>query len=123
LTLGLNAGGALADTQIGDIDLNGYCRHVGFDGATLEGPVHGSNAAYGWRCSSGSTRTSIDVDAACRWEHGRDDVYSRPLDVDDAYSWRCFRRSPPPSTVTQLDPVTYHSFDGYTLTLVPWQGE
>lgn len=105
------------------MDFESYCRHIGFEGVSLEGPTTGPNAALNWKCSSGSTRASIDVHALCRWEYSRSDVYGRVLDVNNAYSWRCYRAAPPPSTVTQLKAVTYRAFDDHTETLVPWQGE
>ena len=114
---------ASADRRVGGVDFDARCRQLGYDHAALDGPVHGSYAAYNWRCVRGSTRASIDVDATCRAQYGRSDVYARPDDVDDAYSWRCWRRSPPPSVVTQLPPMQYKTFDGATETVVPWQGE
>jgi hypothetical protein len=65
----------------------------------------------------------IDVDAACRSQYGRSDAYGHASSVDDAYSWACYRRAPSPSTVGQLEPVSYTTFDGHAETLVPWQGE
>lgn len=115
--------GASADRGIGGVDLDARCRDLDFERVVLEGPVYGPGAAYRWRCESGTTRVGIDVDAACRWEYARDDVYSRAVDPNDAFSWRCYRRPPPPSTVVQLSPINYRAFDGHYETLVPWQGE
>jgi hypothetical protein len=119
----LAASGARGDYRLGSVDLNGRCQSLGYDEAVLTGPISGSEAAYGWRCATGSTVESVDVTGACRWQYEVPDAFALPSDVDEAYSWRCYQPDPSPSSVAQLPPITYHAFDGHTETLVPWRGE
>lgn len=89
----------------------------------MSGPVAGTQAAYGWRCATGSTMAPIDVTDACRWQYGDDGAYALSSDLDHAFSWRCYLPDPSPSQVSQLSTVSYRAFDGHFETLVPWQGE
>jgi lysophospholipase L1-like esterase len=81
---------ASAETQLGGVDLNRYCQSRGYDGAVLSGPRFAPNAAYNWHCQKGTTQSGIDVTVACREQYGNPSAVARALDLNDAYSWRCF---------------------------------
>ncbi len=115
-------GGARADIRLGGADLAGHCEHLGFDDASLTGPVSGPNAAYGWQCT-GPGSAAIDVTAACRWQYDEPNAYALASDLNHAFSWRCYLPDPSPSQVSQLPAIEYGAFDGHKETLIPWQGE
>lgn len=117
----LGASVASAELRVGSVDLNGYCQSQGWQRAEVDGPAHGPNAAYRWRCASGTSSAAIDMNAACRHQYQRTDLYGHETDPDDAYTWMCY--APESGSVQQLAPISYTAFDGHTETLVPWQGE
>ena len=46
--------------------------------------------ADGWQCRHAERTTALSVDAACRWFYG-EKAWSKALDDDNPYSWRCYR--------------------------------
>lgn len=81
------------EVELGSVDLDGYCKSLGYDGAELEGPRYASYAAYNWRCFDSARKDSIDVQGACQYEYSRPDATAHATNVNDAYSWRCYRPS------------------------------
>lgn len=81
---------ACADTELGGVNLDQHCQAHGFDHAVLVGSRFATNAAYNWRCETGASQSSIDVTAACQGQYANASATARALDLNDAYSWRCF---------------------------------
>jgi hypothetical protein len=81
---------ASASTELGGVNLEQYCQAHGYASAVLLGSPGEPNAAFHWRCQTGSTEASIDVTAACREQYGDPSATAQALDVNNAYSWRCF---------------------------------
>jgi len=79
-----------SERELGGVNLSAWCQRAGFEGAALDGPIRGKNAAYRWYCYRGSERGQIDVTDACRRDYADGTAYARALDLDDAYSWRCY---------------------------------
>jgi hypothetical protein len=78
-------------SEIGGIDLDGYCRSIGnIGGATLNG-----STANAWQCvTSARGRVSLNFDDACAWEHRfNPGALARYSDVNNAYSWKCYSAS------------------------------
>lgn len=85
------AAAARDPAEVGDLDLEGFCRSISHVGVTLEGAQRGPQAMNNWRCVTASgDRVSLDMNAACRHQYGAGTA-ARALDPDDAYSWRCLR--------------------------------
>lgn len=80
---------ASADTELGGIDYDAYCKSRGFDNATLAGPANGPYAAYNWRCQTGTETYALDLSDACRFQHANPAAVATTTNPDDAYSWRC----------------------------------
>lgn len=72
--------------QLGRVDLNGYCRSVGYGGAKLL-----ANNPYGWVCfnSGDDLMASITVNDACQWQGRWEDV-AVPPGNNDPNQWRCW---------------------------------
>lgn len=72
--------------QLGGVDLNGYCRSVGYGGAKLL-----ANNPYGWVCfnSGDDLMASITVNDACQWQGSWSDVAVPPAN-NDPNAWRCW---------------------------------
>jgi hypothetical protein len=82
---------------LGSLDLNGYCRSLGYSNAVLSNPQHGPQAAYNnWTCvaANGST-TPIDLQKACEATYPERPILAQPTDPDDAYTWRCYQLPQP----------------------------
>lgn len=92
LALGVPAA-ASADTDVGGVDLDGYCTSKGFDGVELTGPVTGPYSAYNWHCKKGSETYSIDMQDVCRTQYQNPAAIGEAQTLDDAYSWRCIVHS------------------------------
>ncbi|GAA4605658.1 hypothetical protein BJY16_005477 [Actinoplanes octamycinicus] len=65
-------------------DFDRYCRSLGADGAALTGAT-----VYDWQCTSGGSRSAIDVLAACRETTFGYATVDRFADFHDARSWQC----------------------------------
>jgi hypothetical protein len=82
-----------APQLLGGVDVGGYCETLGHSDGTLTKDPFGPNAAYhNWQCITvkGDTRPFSFVQA-CKWQYDLDrGVQARPLDHDDAFSWRCY---------------------------------
>jgi hypothetical protein len=77
--------------QLGGLQLDEFCKSLGYDGVVLTRPRLGSGAAIGnWRCGSAGDLHPFSIEQACKWEYGLDAVQTHFLDRDDAYSWKCF---------------------------------
>lgn len=90
LVLGV-AAPAHATTELGSVSVQQAC-NVQFPGTTA---VVVENNVYGWRCriywSGGPVYYSgIDLSRQCRAQYGSS-AYARYLDVNNPYSWRCYR--------------------------------
>lgn len=80
-----------AGTQLGPIDLAGFCRHEYGDRASL---IHPNGGAYGWVCWARVKGIlnphGIDADRACELTYGAP-VYAEVLRIDDPFGWVCVR--------------------------------
>jgi len=97
----MNSGGNLSSsivppgdplTPLGGLDLDDYCRSLGYVNSTLTKPQIGPNAAFNnWRCqaSDGGTHP-FSMTQACQWQYGTNAVQAHPSDTDDAYTWVCY---------------------------------
>ena len=78
---------------LGTVEMSGYCQSVQAGGARLSQPAEGPNAAIdNWVCT-GQRRNKgfvIAPTSVCRWKYGSS-AYAAYLDINDAYSWRCYR--------------------------------
>jgi hypothetical protein len=80
---------------LGGVDLNAYCRSIGFDFAELTSPQIGANAAYNnWVCSANGgsivkTLPQSSFDAACTMQYNQNS-YAHPANPNDAFTWQCF---------------------------------
>jgi murein DD-endopeptidase MepM/ murein hydrolase activator NlpD len=73
-------------TNLGGVDLVGYCKSLGYVGAGLFGTT-----AWNWACVDKSgNHIGINVTAACQWNYHRSDANSLWNDFYDPYSWRCY---------------------------------
>jgi hypothetical protein len=96
---------ALADKPVsmGGLKLNEYCAANGYSGATfltavldpagnVVGGVIGPNYAYNnWRCkaATGAVRP-INMEQACKWTLGFNQVQAHPTDPNNVYTWVCY---------------------------------
>lgn len=72
-------------TDLGGVDLNGYCQSLGDQGVSLDG-----STAYDWHCvDPAGNHLSIDMDAACQWQYSDPNAVSVLGDVNDPKSWSC----------------------------------
>jgi hypothetical protein len=73
-------------SYLGGVDLNGYCRSVGYGAAKLLEPN-----PYGWVCfnTGDDLMASITVNDACQWQGTWDDVAVPPGD-NDPNRWSCW---------------------------------
>ena len=77
-----------ADTQLGTIDLDKYCREK----YRVGGVFLKENSAYGWMCRTNASGgwAYIDMDEACQKQYKDDQAYAKTDNVSDKYSWRCY---------------------------------
>lgn len=68
---------------LGGVDLDGYCKSIGYWGVVLE-----SHDAYGWRCQRATERAHISMTAACRWQYGNPAARD-VLPALGPYDWKC----------------------------------
>ena len=76
--------------DLGGPDFNGYCRSLGFPGATNnENTAYGwQHTAYGWGCLNDST--AIRVDTTCQWQFANPNITAIFSNFYDATSWQCW---------------------------------
>lgn len=79
---------AQAVTELGGIDVPGYCQSIGYWGADLA-----ENNAFGWECNRGTERAGIDMGAACRWQYNNPAAIATYRDASGPYNWYCFVNS------------------------------
>jgi hypothetical protein len=91
-----DTGTATVGEQVGDLNLDAYClSHGYYDGVVLIADRYSANSVNAWRCQSAGQVDSIDIQAACRWQYSDPSLVAQPLDVNDAFTWRCYM---PPGT-------------------------
>jgi len=73
-----------AESNLGGVDLDGYCRHKGYQGTKLV-----NNTGYGWTCYKGSSYVAISMTDVCHWTYGKRAI-DRMGDYNDVMSWRCW---------------------------------
>jgi len=76
---------ATAATALGGVNLQGYCANAGYDGARLVGTTPAD-----WRCYTGATDYSIDINAACDWQYNVSNAYASSTN-GDPFSWICWQ--------------------------------
>jgi hypothetical protein len=75
----------------GDLHLLGYCQAQGWDTVIFPRGRFAPHAAVdNWRCATGDTSLPVNMEQACRWDYGLNDVQARFTDVNDAFSWKCY---------------------------------
>lgn len=67
-------------------DLDGYCRSIGDQSASLDG-----NTAYDWRCvTSDGQHNVFSFTDACRWQYKNQQAEDRMVDYSNPDSWECW---------------------------------
>src|SRR5690349_12616716 len=62
-----------ADSTLGGMDLDGYCRSLGYRGVTLTG-----HTVYDWYCVTNSgSHVGIEINKECNWQYHRNDAYAK----------------------------------------------
>ena len=71
----------------GDMDLDGYCRSLGYNGARIDPTQYNVNS---WGClKSDGTQAGMDLYDLCRWQYGGRLPYPEYSEYNDPYSWFC----------------------------------
>jgi hypothetical protein len=85
------------ERPLGGLDLDGYCRTLGFSYSDTLRPRTGPGAAYNnWVCiASNGSQTPIDLLAACQAQYPERPLVTRPGDPNDADTWVCYQGLPP----------------------------
>lgn len=97
-----------ADTALGGMDLDGYCRSIGNRGATLTGKT-----VYDWQCvSNAGAHSGININAACNWQYHRNDAYSLWDDFNNPFSMKCYSPTSGSSGSSQMR-LPIHYFNQY----------
>ncbi len=93
-----------ADTNLGQMDLDGYCKSLGNRGVMLAGKT-----VYDWYCTSNSGgRVGISINAACNWQYHRSDAYSMWDDFNNPYGMKCYAPTSGSSGSSQLRLPIYY---------------
>jgi hypothetical protein len=99
---------ATVGTDIGGMNLSGYCQHLGFSRSGLATSQTGPNKAFNnWRCfpATGSATIPIDLQVACENTFAQRPILAEAPNPNDAFSWHCFQTStttPPGLTGTTV---------------------
>lgn len=91
--MALSKKGVPHQAPLGGLDLNGYCRSIGFAFSVATKGRFGPNAAFNnWRCSNAdrSVLRPFSMVQACKWQYDLKAVQAHPLNRNDAFSWRCW---------------------------------
>lgn len=71
----------------GDMDIDGYCRYLGYNGSRLD-PTQQN--VFGWGClKSDGTQAGMDLYGLCKWQYNGSLPYPEYSNYDDPYSWFC----------------------------------
>jgi hypothetical protein len=71
---------------LGIADIGGYCRAVGYSGASADGTT-----AYDWHCvRPDGSKDNLSVIEACRWQYQRPAASARYDDFHNPNSWQCW---------------------------------
>ena len=108
---------------LGSLDLNGYCRSLGYSNAALSNPQNGPQAAYNnWTCVAANGSTApIDMQMACEATYPERPILAQPTDPDDAYTWRCYQLSQP-AVISQPTVKIAQVVPGNGTVTVSWVG-
>lgn len=103
---------------LGGVNLDGYCRTLAQlgpnptgvtgaqDGARLTKPLTGTGVAYAnWECG-GEKPADLNMDNACQWTWKDPQALARPMDIDLAYSWLCYRTGSRTPSALQISPAS-----------------
>jgi hypothetical protein len=71
---------------LGTMDLDGFCRSIGFTRSTFIG----DRVPAAWGCVGPDRYQAINYDAACRWQYGYVVAFGDFINANDIYSGRCF---------------------------------
>lgn len=94
------AGIASAAKELGGVNIQRWCASTQHAVLATTSVTRGSGA-YSWRCvyrydtglpgaSNKTVQEGVDMNAACRLQYGNG-AWSKPLNPNDANSWRCYR--------------------------------
>jgi hypothetical protein len=76
------------DAYLGGVDLTGYCRSIGYDGAKNVG-----NGFADWRCYIGTTEVGLSLVGACQWQFSPVVAAGYPVTAstngNSAGEWKC----------------------------------
>ncbi|GAA3535011.1 hypothetical protein GCM10022419_013170 [Nonomuraea rosea] len=76
------------DAYLGGVDLNGYCKSIGYDGAKTAG-----NGFADWRCYIGNTEVGLSLVSACQWQFSPLVAAGYPITAqtngNSAGEWKC----------------------------------
>src|SRR5260221_11367486 len=78
---------AYASTQLGGMDLNGWCAHINQGTAVLSSST--------WECSSNNQPIDFVSQPAqnCVWQYNISDSFAQQITSGNPYSWACFTNS------------------------------
>jgi len=78
-----------ARTELGSLDVDGYCQSIGAGDSSLSEPQVGpGDATNNWICTGSGAH--VDMNAACQENYPGQSTYAQATDPDDAYSWVCY---------------------------------
>jgi hypothetical protein len=70
-----------------------YCQAQGHETVIFpRGHLAPPAAVDNWAFASGDTSLPISFEQACKWEYGLEAVQAQFADLNDAFSWYCYRR-------------------------------
>ncbi len=95
--------------QAGDMDIDGYCRYLGYNGSRLDPKQQN---VFGWGCKrSDGTQAGMDLYGLCKWQYQGALPYPEYSNYNDPKSWFCSSEdlgapaprppSAPPATAVQ----------------------
>jgi hypothetical protein len=75
------------NAYMGGVNLQGYCRALGYVGVTTVG-----STAYDWRCvaSTGFLLSLSSMTSACQWQYGFNTIVARFYNFYSTTSWECW---------------------------------
>src|SRR5215216_276458 len=77
--------------SLGGLNLEAYCQAQGWETFIFpRGRLAPHAAVENWRCASGDESLPVNMELACKWQYGIDDVHARFTDVNDAFTWVCY---------------------------------
>jgi RHS repeat-associated protein len=80
-------------TELGGLDLDGYCSSLGYFDAVVDGSIVAPDAAYDWYCNKQVTgQVPINLESACVAQYGPSLAFVD--DPNNAFTWNCYSTNP-----------------------------